>query len=145
MKVRDIMSPDVELVNPSDSIQSAAKKMADADIGFLPVGENDRLVGMVTDRDITLRAVALGKNPKSTKVRDIMTDKVLYCTEDDEVEDAADNMASLKIRRLPIVNDDKRLVGILSLGDIALKHDSATAGMALEQVCDPRGLGRLAR
>jgi CBS domain-containing protein len=80
MKVSDIMSCGVELVNPDDSIQSAAKKMAEADVGFLPVGENDRLVGMVTDRDITLRAVAKGKNPKSTKVREIMTDKVLYCT-----------------------------------------------------------------
>lgn len=145
MKVREIMSLDVELVNPDDSIQSAAKKMADADIGFLPVGENDRLVGMLTDRDIALRAVAKGKSPKNTKVREIMTGKVLYCTEDDEVEEAADNMATLKIRRLPIVDDDKRLVGVLSLGDIALKDNSATAGMALEQVCDPRGQGRLAR
>lgn len=143
MKVSDIMSCGVELVNPDDSIQSAAKKMAEADVGFLPVGENDRLVGMVTDRDITLRAVAKGKNPKSTKVREIMTDKVLYCTQDDEVEDAADNMASLKVRRLPIVNDEKRLVGVLSLGDIAFKHNAETAGMALEQVCDPRGQGRM--
>ena len=145
MKVSKIMSPDVELVNPDDSIQSAARKMADADIGFLPVGENDRLIGMVTDRDIALRAVAMGKSPRSTKVREIMTDKVLYCTEHDEVEDAADSMASMKIRRLPIVNDGKRLVGVLSLGDIALRHDSATAGSALEQVCDPRGQGRLQR
>ena len=143
MKVCDIMSSDVELVNPDDSIQSAAKKMADSDIGFLPVGENDKLVGMVTDRDITLRAVAQGKNPKKTKVREIMTDKVLYCSEDEEIEDAADNMASLKIRRLPVVDENKRLVGVLSLGDIAFKHNAATAGVALEQVCDPRGQARM--
>jgi len=139
MKVHDIMSSDVQLVTPDDTIQAAAQKMAEADVGFLPVGENDKLVGMVTDRDIALRAVARGKNPASTRVREIMTDKVLYCLEDEDVEEAADTMSNLKIRRLPIVDDDKRLVGILSLGDIAFKHKGSTAGTTLVHVCDPHG------
>ena len=139
MKVYDIMSSDVQLITPDDTIQAAAQKMADADVGFLPVGENDKLVGMVTDRDIALRAVARGKNPASTRVREIMTDKVLYCLEDEDVEEAADTMSHLKIRRLPIVDDDKRLVGVLSLGDIAFKHKASTAGTTLVHVCDPHG------
>ena len=139
MKVYDIMSSDVQLVTPDDTIQAAAQKMAEADVGFLPVGENDKLVGMVTDRDIALRAVARGKNPAKTRVREIMTDKVLYCTEDEDVEEAADTMSNQKIRRLPIVDDDKRLVGVLSLGDIALKHKASTAGTTLVHVCDPHG------
>jgi CBS domain-containing protein len=139
MKVYDIMSSEVQLVAPDDSIQFAAQKMAEADVGFLPVGENDKLVGMVTDRDIALRAVARGKNPASTLVREIMTDKVLYCMEDEDVEEAADAMANLKIRRLPIVDDDKKLVGVLSLGDIAFKHRASIAGATLVHVCDPHG------
>jgi CBS domain-containing protein len=139
MKVYDIMSSDVQLITPDDTIQAAAQKMAEADVGFLPVGENDKLVGMVTDRDIALRAVARGKNPASTRVREIMTDKVLYCLEDEDVEEAADTMSNLKIRRLPIVDDDKRLVGVLSLGDIAFKHKGSIAGTTLAHVCDPHG------
>ncbi len=137
MKVYDIMSSDVQLITPDDTIQAAAQKMVDADVGFLPVGENDKLVGMVTDRDIALRAVARGKNPASTRVREVMTDKVLYCLEDEDVEQAADTMANLRIRRLPIIDDDKRLVGVLSLGDIAFKHKASTAGTTLVHVCDP--------
>src|SRR5258707_142083 len=104
MKIADIMSSDVQIIDPNDTIQAAAKKMKDADVGFLPVGENDKLVGMLTDRDIALRAVAQGKDPKKTKVRDVMTQKVLYCVDDDEVESAAENMAELQIRRLPIID-----------------------------------------
>lgn len=137
MKIADIMSSDVQLASPDETIQAVAKKMAHADIGFLPVGENDKLVGMITDRDIALRAVALGKDPKKTKVRDVMTERVLYCSDSEAVEDAAENMAELGIRRLPIVDDSKRLVGVVSIGDIALRHKASVAGDALESVCKP--------
>ena len=137
MKIADIMSSNVCLVGPDDTIQFAAPKMEESDIGFLPVGENDRLVGMITDRDIALRAVALGKDPKRTKVRDVMTDRVLYCSAGEDVEDAAENMAELRVRRMPIVDEDKRLVGVVSLGDIALRHRASTAGATLESVCRP--------
>ena len=134
MKISDIMTSDVQIVAPDDTIQDAARKMEDADIGFLPVGENDRLVGMLTDRDIALRAVAQGKDPKKTKVRDVMTKRVLYCTAEEDVEDAASNMADLRIRRLPIIDRDKRLVGIVSIGDIAFREKPETAGHVLESV-----------
>ena len=93
--------------------------MAEIDAGALPVGENDRLVGMITDRDIAVRAVADGKGP-DTPIREIMTTEVKYCFEDDEIDEVALNMADIQVRRLPVLNDQKRLVGIISLGDIAL-------------------------
>jgi CBS domain-containing protein len=139
MKISKIMSSGVEIISPDDTIQSAAAKMKEADVGFLPVGENDKLIGMLTDRDIALRAVAEGKNPATCKVREIMTDKVLYCREDDAVEDAATSMAEMQIRRVPIVNDEKRLVGVLSIGDIAFRHKASTAGKTLGSVCSPDG------
>jgi CBS domain-containing protein len=139
MKVSEIMTSDVHIVAPDDTIQEAARKMEDTDVGFLPVGENDRLIGMVTDRDIALRAVAQGKDPKNTKVRDVMTSRVLYCTADEEVEEIASNMADLRIRRLPIVNKQKRLVGVVSIGDIAFRENPERAGHALESVVTPNG------
>jgi len=142
MKIADIMSSDVQIASPNDTIQAAAKMMEDADVGFLPVGEKDKLVGMITDRDIALRAVAQGKDPKETKVRDVMTDRVLYCSDSEDVENAADNMAELQIRRLPIVDEHKRLVGVVSIGDIAFRHKATVAGEALESVCNPNGENR---
>jgi len=142
VKIADIMSSDVQMVSPDDTIQAAAQKMEESDVGFLPVGENDRLVGMLTDRDIALRAVAQGLDPKKTKVRDIMTDRVLYCSDGEDIEDAAENMAELQIRRLPIVDDNKRLVGVVSIGDIAFRHKASVAGEALESVCKPNGENR---
>lgn len=142
MKISEIMTSDVQIVAPDDTIQDAARKMEEADVGFLPVGENDKLVGMLTDRDIALRAVAQGKDPKKTKVRDVMTKRVLYCTADEDVEDAASNMAELRIRRLPIVDQDKRLVGIVSIGDIAFRENAERAGQALESVVNPNGGAR---
>lgn len=142
MKISEIMTSDVQIAAPDDTIQEAARKMEEADIGFLPVGENDKLVGMLTDRDIALRAVAQGKDPKKTKVRDVMTKRVLYCTADEDVEDAASNMAELRIRRLPIVDQDKRLVGVVSIGDIAFRENPQMAGEALESVVNPNGGAR---
>jgi CBS domain-containing protein len=138
MKVCDAMSRDVQVASPTQSIRNAAKIMAKIDVGVLPVGENDRLVGMITDRDIAVRAVAEGK-AASTKVRDIMSEEVLYCFEDQDLEEVARNMSTMKIRRLPVVNRDKRLVGIISLGDLARNDDPTTAGQAISQISEPGG------
>ena len=124
-KVSDLMSPKVELANPDDSIQKAAMRMAEIDAGVLPVGDNDRLVGMLTDRDIAIRAVAQGKGP-DTPVRDVMsTEQVLYCYDDEDLDHVASNMGEQRVRRLPVVNREKRLVGIVSLGDVATNEKKA--------------------
>ena len=127
MTVREAMTSRTELATPDMNLRDAARLMRDCDIGSLPVGENDRLVGILTDRDITVRAVALGKVPSECKVRDIMSHEVKYIYDDDSTEDAAKNMAELQMRRLPVLNREKRLVGILSLGDLALKKKSSAA------------------
>jgi CBS domain-containing protein len=106
--------------------------------GVLPVGENDQLIGMITDRDIAIRGIAEGKGPKA-KVRDVMTDDVKYCFEDQELEEVTRNMADIQVRRLPVLNRDKRLVGILSLGDIAGSPDGKGAGDALRGISRPGG------
>jgi len=129
--IREVMTTDVEIADPNESIQEAARKMASADVGSLPVGENDRLIGMITDRDIVIRAVAEGKDA-STTVRDVMTDNICYCFEDDDVEGVAKNMAELEVRRLPVVNRDKRLVGIVALSNIT-RHGSPAASKAFLQ------------
>lgn len=136
MNVREVMSRDVKIASPDDTLQHAAELMVDIDAGVLPVGENDRLVGMLTDRDITIRAVAKGKAPDRTKVRDVMSPEIKYIYEDESVEDAAENMGTLQIRRLPVLNREKRLVGIVSLGDLALKK-KAKAGDALKGISQP--------
>lgn len=136
MKVSEAMTPDVRVATPDSTLREAAALMAELDLGALPVGENDRLVGMLTDRDIAVRAVALGKGP-DTPVREAMTDEVKYCFDDEECEHVARNMGEEQVRRLPVVNRDKRLVGILSLGDLATLHSSGTAGGALSGISDP--------
>lgn len=138
MLVSDIMSSDVKLANPKQSIQEVAKMMAATDIGAIPVGENDRLVGMITDRDIAVRAVAAGKSP-ATPIEEVMSHEVKYCFEDDDVADVADNMADIKLRRLPVVNQQKRLVGIVSLADIAITSGPTDAGSALSGISEPGG------
>jgi CBS domain-containing protein len=138
MQVKDAMSNDVRIVNPNQSIREAARTMAEIDAGALPVGENDRLVGMITDRDIAVRAVAQGKGP-ATLVRDVMSEEVKYCFEDDDIDEVAQNMADLKVRRLPVLNANKRLVGIVSLGDLALTDGPENAGEALCGISEPGG------
>jgi len=115
-------------------LSDAAKIMKDKDLGSLPVGENDRLVGMLTDRDIVCRAVAADKNCSTTAVRDAMSQDILYIFEDQDTEEAARNMADNAIRRLPVVNRDKRLVGMLTLGDLADRANSKVAGQALHDI-----------
>src|SRR5205085_10714550 len=118
------------LTGPDRSIREAAEMMADQDIGALPVGENDRLVGMITDRDIAVRAVARGLGP-DTKIREVMSEEVMYCFDDEELDDAAQNMGGIKVRRLPVLNRDKRLVGIISLSDLTRREDAKRIGTAI--------------
>lgn len=119
MQVKECMTEHVEVGSPDMTICDAAKKMREGDFGVLPIGENDRLVGMLTDRDIVVRAIAEGIDPEQTSVRDIMTPNVLYCFEDQTLEEVAENLGRNQIQRLPVLNRQKRLVGILSLGDLA--------------------------
>jgi CBS domain-containing protein len=132
MLISEVMTRDVKLASPSDSLQRAAKLMEDDDFGSLPVGENDRLVGMLSDRDIVIRGVAHGLSPMAT-VREVMSDEVKYIFDDETVEDAARMMAKLQVRRLPVLNRDKRLVGIVSLGDVAVSK-AKPAGDALKSI-----------
>lgn len=134
MKVSDVMSRKVEITSPEESIQRAAQMMARIDAGILPVGEGDRLVGMITDRDIAIRGVGGGRNPADTPVKDVMTREVKYCFEDDDINEVAQSMAQLQVRRLPVLSRDKRLTGIISLGDIARDHEPGQAGSALHHI-----------
>ncbi len=120
MKIGDVMTPDVEVVNPDDTLRTAAELMADLDSGALPVGENNLLIGEITDHDITIRAVAEGRDPEKTTVRQVMSQDVLYCFENENVTDVSQKMSEWWVRRLPVVNQGKRLVGIVSLGDLAV-------------------------
>jgi CBS domain-containing protein len=138
MKVSKIMSRDVTLLNADQTICVAASLMAEIDAGALPVGENDRLVGMITDRDIVIRAVAQGRSA-DTKVADVMSKEVLYCFDTDEIDDVARNMGKARVRRLPVVNRDKRLVGIVSLGDLARNDDATNIGQTVTRVSTPGG------
>jgi CBS domain-containing protein len=138
MQVREAMSGDVKIANPNQTIREAARLMAQLDCGCLPVGENDRLVGMITDRDIAVRAVAAGKSLK-TPVRVIMSSEVKYCFDDEELDEVAQNMAEIKVRRLPVLNQDKRLVGIVSLGDLALAESATDVASALCGISEPGG------
>lgn|SRR5262249_9352904 len=124
MKISEIMSRDVAIAAPTDSIQKIAQKMVEIDAGIIPVGEKDRLVGMITDRDMVVRAIAKGKSPGKCTGRDVMSPDVKYCYEDETLEDAARNMATLQVKRLPVLNRDKRLVGIVSLGDLACEPEA---------------------
>ena len=136
MKVNQMMSRDVCVVAPDDSLQSAATLMAEKDIGSLPVGENDRLIGFLTDRDIVVRALAKGMGPDTT-VRKVMSADVKYCYDDEDIEHLASNMADLEVRRLPVVNRDKQLVGVVSLGNFAQSGDKRAAQDLLQGVAAP--------
>jgi CBS domain-containing protein len=138
MKVSELMTRDVRVVGPDVTLQHAAETMAKLDAGALPVGEKDQLVGMITDRDIAVRGIAKGMGPK-TKVRDVMTSDVKYCFDDQEVDEATENMGEIQVRRLPVVNRSKRLVGILSLGDIAIERDGKGTAHALHGISQPGG------
>jgi len=138
MRVSECMTRDVQLASPSQTIRDAAKLMASIDSGILPVRDNDRLVGMITDRDIAIRAIAEGKGPNAT-VGEVMSREVKYCFDDDDVDDVLQNMGDIQVRRLPVMNHDKRLVGIVSLGDLAKSCDRAETGEALSHVSQSGG------
>jgi CBS domain-containing protein len=138
MEIRNIMSSEVKLVHPEQPIRDAARIMAEIDSGVIPVSDEDRLVGMITDRDIAVRAVAAGKSP-DTPISQVMSHEVKYCFESDEVDEVAANMADIKLRRLPVLNREKRLVGIVSLGDIATCDEAENAGSALSGISEPGG------
>lgn len=138
MNVREKMTRNVRLVGPDETMQHVARAMADTDTGALPVGEDDHLVGMVTDRDIAVRGVAQGKG-LDTKVREVMTPDVKYCFEDEDLEQVARTMGEQQVRRLPVMSRDKRLVGILSLGHIAMGEGAQPGGAALAGMSRPGG------
>ena len=143
MQLKEIMTPAVEVVSPEASIREAAEKMRHLDIGPLPVCDGDRLVGMLTDRDITVRAVADGRDPVTTLVREVMTPDIVYGFDDQDVQDANRLMEQYQIRRLPVLNRNKRLVGIVSLGDLAVHPgNQPLASEVLEQVSAPGKAGR---
>jgi len=138
MRVSECMTREVQLADPNDTIATAARAMAQLDAGVLPVGENDRLVGMITDRDIAVRGVAKGKGPDA-RVGDVMNAEVRYCFDDDEVDGVLREMGELQLRRMPVLNRDKRLVGIISLGDVAANGEAKQAGDALCDISRPGG------
>lgn len=137
MQIKDLMTRDVGLIDPARTISEASRMMKDDDVGVLPVAEDDRLVGMISDRDIVVRAVADGKDPAATPVRDAMSERILCCYEDQSPEDVAANMGENRVRRLPVLNHDKRLVGIVSLGDLSVKGAAGEAGAALGAISQP--------
>ncbi len=138
MKVSQAMTRDVRVANPDQTIRDVARTMAELDTGVMPVGENDRLVGMITDRDIAIRGVAEGKSPDAP-VREVMTPEVRYCFEDEDVTDVARTMSEQQVRRLPVLNRDKRLVGIISLGDVAVMESPDAAAAAISGISEPGG------
>jgi len=138
MQVSEVMTREVCVANPEETIQQAARLMAGLDVGVLPVGDDERLVGMITDRDIAIRGVAEGKAPL-TKVSEVMSNEVRYCFADQEIAEVLQNMADIQLRRLPVVDRDKRLVGILALSDAADAVASEAAGEALAGISRPGG------
>jgi CBS domain-containing protein len=138
MLISEVMTRDVELVAPDTDLSSVACRMRDRDIGVLPVGDNDRLVGMVTDRDIVVNAIAAGLDPARTTAREVMSPKVLYCFEDQSVDEVLANMGAEQVRRLPVVNRHKKLVGIVSLGDLAKSGPNGKSGEALKEISECR-------
>ena len=138
MTLKDVMTPGVEVITPEATLQQAAAKMGRLNIGPLPVCDGDQLVGMLTDRDITVRAVAEGCDPTTTTVREAMPPDLAYCFEEQSIEDGVQMMERYQIRRLPILSRAKRLVGMVSLGDLAVRSDNETRmGATLKQVSEP--------
>ena len=138
MKVNEIITHGPEVIRPETALIEAAQKMKSLDIGMLPVCDGDRLVGVITDRDITVRGVAQGCDPKIARVQEVMTPEVIYCFDDEDVKDVAKKMEEKQVRRLPVLNREKRLVGIVSLGDLAVRTGKEKlAGEVLERVSAP--------
>ena len=137
MRIQDVMTADVSFVRPDTPILEIARKMRDGDIGATPVVEDERLVGMVTDRDVVVRVIAEGGDVRTKTARDAMSPGILYCFVDESVEAVLENMGDQQIRRLPVVDREKRLVGVVSLGDLALSGKRKAAGEALQEISQP--------
>ena len=138
MKVNEIITHDPQVIRPETALIEAAQKMKSLDIGMLPVCDGDRLVGVITDRDIAVRGVAQGYDPKTARVQEVMTPEVIYCFDHEDVKEAAKKMEEKQVRRLPVLNREKRLVGIVSLGDLAVRTGKEKmAGEVLERVSKP--------
>jgi len=138
MRVSEVMTRSPECIRPTATVHEAAGRMKTLDVGSLPVCDNDQLIGLITDRDIALRSVAEGQDPRSDPVRDTMTPGIVYCFEDQDASEAAKLMSEKQIRRLPVLDRNKRLVGIVSLGDLAVEaRDEKIAGDALKDISEP--------
>jgi len=138
MKLSEIMTSDVEILHPDDSLQTAARKMRDRDIGFLPVYDGDQLIGVLTDRDIVMRGLASGMQPDTMIGRNLLTAPVVYCYDDQSVDEATDLMRQNQIRRLVILQrGNDRVVGVVSLGDLTMNADKKTSGEVLQSVSEP--------
>lgn len=136
MRISDVMTRDVQTVSPNADLREAARLMDELNVGSLPVCDGSRLVGMITDRDITVRATAAGIAPANCQVSQAMTDEVRYCREDNTVAEVAETMSNVQIRRLPVIDNDRNLIGIVSLGDLAVR-DPADASRTLQGVSEP--------
>ena len=136
-KIREVMTRDVEVVNPQDTLRDAAEKMRSLNVGPLPVCDGQRVLGMITDRDIVVRAIALGKDPASTPVSEAMSSGIQYCFEDDDVDTVLDRMKENQLRRFIVVSQDKKLVGIVAIGDLSQEVGDAKVGEALEGISEP--------
>ena len=143
MKLSEIMTSEVEVIHPDDTLQTAAQKMRDRDIGFLPVCDGDRLIGVLSDRDVIVRALAEGLDSKTMLGRDLVTSPAIYCFDDQGVDEAAKLMHDNQIRRLVVLRrDDKRMVGVVSLGDLAVNVDDKLSGDVLQSISEPESSSR---
>ena len=141
MKIKEIMTRDVVTIHPDATVDEAAQQMSRHDVGMLPVYDGEQMVGLFTDRDITIRVVGEGRNPKKTRVRDIMTPEIIYCYDHEDVKEAVDSFGKMQIRRLPVLNRKKQLVGVLSIGDLAVDTgNQLLAGQVLKRVSQPERL-----
>ena len=141
MQVQQIMNQHAEVIDPNATLRDVAKRMRRDNLGAYPVGENDRLIGMVTDRDIILRGIAEDRPPATSTVREVMSEKVFYCFDDDDVDDAAAIMADHQVRRIPVLNHEKRLVGVVALADLGLSEANSVKA-AIRGVCEPSEIAR---
>ena len=141
MQIREIMTREVDVIPPTASVRDAALKMKELDVGAIPACDGQKLAGLVTDRDITVRAVAEGRNPSAVRVAEVMSGDIAYCFEDETVEQAANLMESKQIRRLLILDRNKQLTGIISLGDISVRTEGSRRkdlpAEALEEISEP--------
>jgi len=137
MQIKDVMTTEVTTIEPNTRLDEIARIIRDEDIGAVPVAENDRLVGMVTDRDIVLRGVAEGDDAQQRTARDVMSAKILYCRDDQSLDEVLKNMGDMQVRRLPVIDRQDRLVGIVSLGDLSREAKPNRAGESLKEISQP--------